>query len=88
MKTGIEQIADERKEQIKKHGFTVEKDVKKRKDQSLLDIVTCIIREDKTWIGKDLKLYEKIKRKSYPEQLVISGALIAAEIDRLQSKDS
>jgi len=43
-----------------------------------------------TWFtpkGWDHKIWEKMCHKNYKKRLIIAGALIAAEIDRLNSKE-
>lgn len=95
MKTGIEQIAQERKEQIDKHGRTIEND-KQFNTKGELSFAAAVLscqNPESIWLsalnnyscplGWDIKLWEKMIRKSYKERLVIAGALIAAEIDRL-----
>jgi hypothetical protein len=89
MNTGIELIAQERKEQIEKHGRTVELDVKNNEDgqlpeaaQHLMDESICQCNNCKPadW---DATIWKKMTGKPYKERLIIAGALIAAEIDRL-----
>lgn len=89
-KTGIELIAEERREQIEKHGFTVESDVKGNWDRQLpyaskqlLDPIMPF--KIKTPNGWYFKFWARIVKKTYKERLIIAGALIAAEIDRIQS---
>ena len=88
-KTGIELNAQERKEQNEKHGRTIEKDVVTNPNGSLSRAARAILSIDhiaqefpKDWI-KDFLI--KVSRKKEIEKLVIAGALIAAEIDRLQA---
>lgn len=95
MKSGIELIAIERQEQIEKHGFSLEKD----KDYYLADELEgaakfALTLDDtfypKSWgdwwrarmVAKGASLLPKDFKI---ERLKIAGALIAAEIDRLQS---
>lgn len=94
MKSGIELISAERQEQIEKHGRTIDRDVKENTQQELgyFAGVLCQMRamevEDTMnylppkW---DKNLCKKMLSKSYKERLIIAGALIAAEIDRLQN---
>ncbi len=96
MKTGIELIADERQEQIGKHGYTLQHDHDEYDEniENGFDIIESQLRDavigvlnsdrgefpafwDETRVGK-------ICAKPYKERLIIAGALIAAEIDRLQ----
>ncbi len=87
MKTGAELIAIERDEQIKKHGFTKQHDADTHDNGNIVDAVKCIL-ENKS--AKDFPLgWEnfagKITKKKYKEKLIIAGALLAAEVDRLQT---
>lgn len=95
MKTAIELITEERKEQIHKHGFTPEKD-QQYDEQELLDAaIACIAIDDEYAhvIGRgqmffwpndwDMRFLGKIQQKNRIGQLKVAAALIAAEIDRL-----
>lgn len=96
MKTGIELIAEERREQIEKHGRTIENDVRTNGMCQLSDAAGHLSLND--WIcndvegmvkwytpfGWDEELWRKMLLKPYKERLIIAGALIAAEIDRIQ----
>lgn len=86
MKTGIELIKKEREEQILKHGRTTEKDMVENTEGQLrvaamflLDEIN-LCQQPKNWDGQ---IWVKMQRKPLKERLVIAGALIAAEIDRL-----
>lgn len=86
MKSGIELIADERQEQPEKHKHTIEDDVVKNKNKDLA--VGAIALLTKTSVhsfplhwNKDIVM--KMLNKDYKNRLIIAGALIAAEIDRL-----
>lgn len=87
MKTAIELIAKERKEQIKKHGRTVELDVQQNHNcQLLVGAVRLIQDKGETpppdrW---DKNIWKKMQSKSKKKRLIIAGALIAAELDRLR----
>lgn len=89
MKTGVELIGQERLEQIEKHKYSLEHDYKLNK-YSQLSFAASILADEFVHEnegvprGWDNKIWAKIIRKQYPERLVIAGALIAAEIDRLQ----
>jgi len=89
MKTGVELIAKERQEQIEKHGFDKSHDANNRNCE-LVFAAMFMLTEDKDYWPKnwDMGWYFKFKEKSYQEKLVIAGALIAAEIDRLNSSPS
>lgn len=92
-KTGIELIAIERKEQIEKHGRTIEKDVEINDFRELAIAAQALIQNDSEDEGLDYQfpfswdkeLVRRLCMKSYKERLIIAGALIAAEIDRLQN---
>lgn len=95
MKTGIELIAEERQEQIEKHGFDVNRDTKYYQNQELIQAALfCIAQRDNMWpisinihwpLTWDEELKTKIENKDRVNQLRVAGALIAAEIDRLQN---
>lgn len=94
-KTGIEMIAQERAEQIEKHGYTVEKDVEKYGDKGLIGVAGVITGSlvdpqmemmlmpvmTELW-GIDAAY--KIAKKSPEEKLALVGALVAAQIDVLK----
>jgi hypothetical protein len=109
MKTGVELIAEERQEQIEKHGRTVELDVKYNhgkyekdgeqfNNPQLISAASQLIAQDDDIFRQhyeaaifiphewNKEIWLKMMGKSYKERLVIAGALIAAEIDRLQSQ--
>lgn len=87
--TGIELIAKERQEQIEKHGRTVLYDVFNNRDGDLATGARALIETfdfpflDGFPVRWDIKSCEKMANKSYKERLIIAGALIAAEIDRM-----
>lgn len=91
MKTGIELIAQERQEQIEKHGRTVERDDRENSNQELaLGAEMLLAAEHEEGIdpasypdGWDPDICAHMLSKPYKERLIIAGALIAAEIDRL-----
>jgi hypothetical protein len=97
MKTGIELIAKERQEQIEKHRRTVVKDVQLNTHFQLSEAASVLcceswgcaeledIIEDHCPSGWDDILWAKMMNKSYEERLILAGALIAAEIDRLNA---
>lgn len=111
MKTGIELIAEERKEQVNKHNWTAEHDQQHDGGELAIAAVTLAspyvtyVRKDyaNSFVfdvnspGWDLDIpmdgnvildnntYGKKKRI---KQLAAAGALIAAEIDRLQNQSS
>lgn len=103
MKSGIELIADERQEQLNKHGRGLATDVKDNNKGQLAFAATTLssqyngggdklpekhrIAHTERWIpiGWDETIWKKMVNKPYKERLIIAGALIAAEIDRLQN---
>lgn len=93
--TGIELIAQERKEQIEKHGRTVEEDRKWNTSYQLSIAAAKILaypadvnNHKLPPTGWNPDIYKKMADKPYMERLVIAGALIAAELDRLNINDN
>ena len=91
-KSGIELIAEERKEQIEKHGKTVDFDVKVNHFGQIKDAAIMLLggevdidEENHCPFNWDDDIWDKMMGKSKIDRLIIAGALIAAEIDRLQS---
>lgn len=96
--TGIELIAKERQEQIEKHGRSIEKDVANNstlekpltKAAAALTVefgaslATATMRPE----GWNEDIWFKMMSKPYKERLIIAGALIAAEIDRVIATES
>lgn len=93
--SGIELIAQERKEQIQKHGRSVLKDVATN-SQTVEPFGLLPLRAAATkclgsvagipWPSHwDKEICAKIDAKGEKEKLIIAGAFIAAEIDRLNS---
>jgi len=94
--TGIEHIIQERKEQVEKHGRTLQDDIKNNDKYQLsfgaarltaLDPYRFRVKGSALGVpeGWDLKLWDKMLSKPYKERLRIAGALLAAEIDRIQA---
>ena len=88
--TGIELIARERQEQIEKHGHTVELDVFHNNNDELLMAARGLIDHKyglipDSWYNDKNHDVNKMMKKSIVDRLVIAGALIAAEIDRLNA---
>lgn len=107
--TGIELIAQERDEQIKKHCRTIANDIIVNSKYQLLDAAICLLQkhaegrvlnENKhpieaaddslDWVFRDFvptdwneEIWYNMFDKPYKDRLVIAGALIAAEIDRI-----
>jgi len=89
-KSGIELIAEERREQLEKHGRTIDYDLKNNQFGQLSLAAEYLITEDphcelQQPHGWSETLWKKMKSKTELERLIIAGALIAAEIDRLQA---
>lgn len=89
---GIELIAKERKEQIEKHGRTIESDIETNKAYQLTEaaavLSTELARSSKKRFAMmpddwDDEISLKMCRKSRKERLIIAGALIAAELDKI-----
>lgn len=80
--TGIELIVNERKEQLEKHGYSLERD-SIYDNQELIKFSGSIIYENIDLYPWNRTLFQHIKIKPRIEQLAIAGALIAAELDRL-----
>jgi len=85
-KTGIDLIAEERAEQIEKHGFDIKNDEDYGNRELLQAALFCMGYEGwpSNWMDHFKK---KIENKSVIEQLTVAGAFIAAEIDRLKAKE-
>ncbi len=89
MRTGIELIAIERKEQIEKHGYTIQEDVNRYEDfaPDTGDLAKAAIssivgnRKEFPYSWTDSPFIDKICAKNYKDRLIVAGALIAAEID-------
>ena len=91
MKTGIEQIAEERNKQIYKHGYTIKQDSGYTNKELLYAALAYL----KTAIGSEETLEESWPMEDWPwdistfhddgyvENLKKVGAFIAAELDRL-----
>jgi uncharacterized protein with gpF-like domain len=83
--TGIQLIAKERKEQIEKHGYTIEKDVLRNTDGQLIQAAIYALTENPADYIYDHSWDEVIDhfdgKTSKVEKLAIAGAFIAAQID-------
>lgn len=94
MITGIALIAQERAEQVEKHGRTVITDARDNSSDQLSEAASIL--SAKEWgcsdvddmveehcpNGWDKELWRKMLEKPHSQRLIIAGALIAAEIDR------
>jgi len=92
--TGTELISIERAEQYKKHGRTVAHDLKfNNKEQLAIGAAFLCFPDIHEYAkeynnyncpkGWDINIWNRMYKKPYKERLIIAGALIAAEIDRL-----
>jgi len=89
---GIHLIAEERSEQINKHGRTIASDFQQNENGQLAIGAMMLLAVDfEEGIdsasypqGWDHDLCAKMLAKNYKDRLVMAGALIAAEIDRIQ----
>ena len=90
MKTGIELIKEERQKQIDKHGFTAEHHVNHPEwyeSDQLSRAAASILMPNKISLAPDnwdMVWFRNLKGREKKERLVIAGALIAAELDRLE----
>lgn len=96
MKTGIELISEERQKQIDKHGFTAEHHVnhpewyeRLQLEDAAISILHPLINMHSEWFPHtpknwDKECFENLCKRDRRERLIIAGALIAAELDRLE----
>jgi len=86
-KTGIELIAEERQEQLTKHGRTIERDIEENPMGELMQGAIACLKglENNFPISWDNNFTQNVVRKPIEQRLIIAGALIAAEIDRLNN---
>lgn len=86
---GIEAIAKERSEQLIKHGRTRENDLIINTTGQLAYAAGKLSDPHKSPTlddvpdGWDLNVWKKMIEKNYKERVIIAGALLAAEVDRL-----
>lgn len=93
--TGISLITQERKEQIEKHKIKIINDITFNNHYQLSQAAGLLCMDDMDDlqvsyeecmpVDWDLNKWTKICEKPYKERLIIAGALLAAEIDRLDS---
>ena len=93
-KSGLELIAQERQKQITKHGFTGKWQAERPayyETGQLLDVaktmlnMDIVLRDHPTPLNWDPVWYTRLTEKPFDERVVIAGALIVAELDRLES---
>jgi hypothetical protein len=84
-KSGDELIAEERAEQVLKHGRPITYDLRANQNGELLMMAEALIyhKYAMTPDNWDRGVIDKMMNKTLSQRLVIAGALIAAEIDRL-----
>jgi len=82
--TGVELIAQERKEQIEKHKWDDKNNIAVRLELAATFALTL----DYSYYpeGWGMWWYEKMKTKSVEERIKIAGALCAAALDKLNSE--
>ncbi len=84
--TGIEEITEERFEQINKHGFDVSNDQYYSKGELMQAAKFCLDPLNESWPnGWDEHYKLKIQKKSLIQRIRVAGAFYAAEIDRLKA---
>lgn len=93
--TGIDQITIERNEQLTVHNRTIAADKANNTEFQLTDAAGALIMNypegvspvlvhgNNPPIGWSSEIWNNMLSKPYKERLVIAGALIAAEIDRI-----
>ncbi len=92
--TGIDLIAKERREQLEKHCRSVRDDtLNNDKGQLRYAVLELLGMEDSPFMpdcprGWNRRIWYNMSSKSYKNRLIISGALIAAEIDRINYIDN
>lgn len=99
MKSGSVLIAEEREEQILKHGYTLQEDQDRYSEEVTgnyaepSDLIIAAVasihakKEMFPYSWRTSPFVDKICAKTYKDRLVIAGALIAAEIDRVQAEE-
>lgn len=98
MKTGIELIKEERREQIEKHGWSLDHDASYGDgqlkqaaffcfEQARIKLGSTTPTETVKWPDGWIKYFEdKIRNKSVIEQLTVCGAFWLAEYDRTENQ--
>jgi hypothetical protein len=82
--SGIEQIEEERKRQIETKGFVAEHDDQWAEGELTDAAAALLLGDEEMWPWFDDDEESTFKSEGNIEDLVRAGALIAAEIDRLQ----
>lgn len=92
MKTGIELITEERREQIEKHHIAIQDDVKNNGYYQLIDgaigllMTPMVVKVERYPDGWNEEKWTKMRSKSLKERIIIAAALLAVEIDRQQAE--
>ena len=82
--TGLELITKERREHIEKHQWSKEHDTQYTKLELRDCAVYNLTKDDAFWPSNcDEKYKKKMQAKNYKQNLIVAGALIAAELDRI-----
>lgn len=91
--TGVDLIKKERQEQIEKHGRSISQDVvynssiekplTKAASALTIEFGNELATETMKPTNWDEEIWRKMMGKTYKDRLIIAGALIAAEIDRV-----
>lgn len=86
--TGIELIAKERQEQIEKHGFNSSHDSEYLSGELITAAEFALhpMTKDQPWPFRENAFKSRIQAKNKIDRLIIAGAFIAAEIDRLKNQ--
>ena len=94
MKKGIDLITEERQEQIEKHKRSINADAIHNDKEQLKSAAIAILDSPKTYrianrpINWNEEQWRYICRKPIKERLIIAGALIAAELDRMLQNEN
>lgn len=88
MTPGLRAIAKERNKQIDKLKYTLDKDIEINNNEQLIEAAHYLLHKPgltftKCPKGWDIKRWNKMLSKSIKERITIAGALLAAELDRL-----
>lgn len=88
--SGIGLIASERQEQFFKHSRYIDEDVEENPNGELIQGAISLLDGNNTKMPEkwDKNICDRMTKKSYKEKLIIAGAFIAAEIDRIQYNDN
>ena len=84
MESGIGLIANERQEQITKHRQSILDDINENLNGELLDgAISLLVSSKAKPLKWDEERWQHMRNKSYKERLIIAGALLAAELDKI-----